>query len=440
MAGYYTTSRTRPYSVGFYDLIDAPGVPWVTYSVPRLQTTTSFRSDSSAALKGGSTQTVAEFLSSAKVGSKWAGGIFGVSDTGHEFQTQKEEFSLSHPSQYIADGNGHLLKVPLIPGLSGRELAQPQGIPDLNLGYWGPKAFNDSVPTKPKAGINQLIGEIDQIPRLGIKTFSDFPRRADFFRNLGDDWLNAKFGWVPFLSDIQKLMKSVLKSSEVIDQYFKDSKKPIHRRRFYLQDPVTSFYETAPAINSLHYISPADHPFYTGFYEPGFTSGITSQTITVQEKFWFTGSFTYFAGQVAESADPLEKIHTYENLANQIVGSRMTPDLLWELAPWSWLVDWFVDIGTITNNAVLLSEDSLVLRYGYLMRTTLVQNTISVKGLKFKSFNPGFISSSYALTRKERVKATPFGFGLNPNSFSDQQWAILAALGLTKGPRSLRTS
>jgi hypothetical protein len=40
--------------------------------------------------------------------------------------------------------------------------------------------------------------------------------------------------------------------------------------------------------------------------------------------------------------------------------------------------------------------------------------------------------------QKRRIKSTPFGFGLSPGSFTARQWSILAALGMTRGPRSLR--
>jgi len=40
--------------------------------------------------------------------------------------------------------------------------------------------------------------------------------------------------------------------------------------------------------------------------------------------------------------------------------------------------------------------------------------------------------------KKERAKATPYGFGVDPATFSEWQWSILAALGLTLGPHKMR--
>jgi hypothetical protein len=43
-----------------------------------------------------------------------------------------------------------------------------------------------------------------------------------------------------------------------------------------------------------------------------------------------------------------------------------------------------------------------------------------------------FSSLSTTVERKERIKATPFGFGLVDSDFTNRQWAILAALGITR--------
>jgi hypothetical protein len=132
------------------------------------------------------------------------------------------------------------------------------------------------------------------------------------------------------------------------------------------------------------------------------------------------------------------KLESYEQKAN-ILGTRLTPEVLWELAPWSWLFDWQANVGDILSNLSLLSADGLVMRYGYLMCHTLAYNRYVIPaGARFTpGVETGPIFTVLGRETKERVRATPYGFGLNPDSFSIRQWAILGALGLTKTPRAL---
>jgi len=150
---------------------------------------------------------------------------------------------------------------------------------------------------------------------------------------------------------------------------------------------------------------------------------------------WFSGSYRYFVN----GDDTLwAKLKAADQLANKLMGTRLTLETLWEAMPFSWLFDWYLNIGTLISNAQAFSSDDLVLRYGYLMNTTVseyVKTTDDSFGFTSKDRAP--ISTSYRTTRKQRFRANPYGFAQNPNSFSGKQWAILGALGMTKAPKRL---
>jgi len=120
-----------------------------------------------------------------------------------------------------------------------------------------------------------------------------------------------------------------------------------------------------------------------------------------------------------------------------VLGVKLTPEVLWNLAPWSWLADWFANIGDIIAINTALGSDNLVLRYGYFMRHTTRTLNADHSGVNFTKFHPGPVTFQAKLEEKQRVRSTPYGFGLNTDSFTTQQWAILAALGLTKGDRKM---
>lgn len=157
---------------------------------------------------------------------------------------------------------------------------------------------------------------------------------------------------------------------------------------------------------------------------------------TSTEKYSFSGAYTYLLNVDDTMLGRLER---FEQISNLLLGTRLTPSVLWELAPWSWLTDWFWNVGDIISNASSLSDDGLVLRYGYLMRHTLAFNRYTISsGVTLQGgLKTGPITATFTRETKERVKATPYGFGLDPASFSAGRWAILGALGLTKSNKIL---
>lgn len=113
-----------------------------------------------------------------------------------------------------------------------------------------------------------------------------------------------------------------------------------------------------------------------------------------------------------------------------LYGVAPTPDVLWNLAPWSWAVDWFANIGDVIENASNALLYSQVLRYGYVMETTTVTDTYTLESPNFKG-GSRFITSLETITKK-RVKASPYGFGLTWDGFNTYQLSILAALGISR--------
>jgi len=130
----------------------------------------------------------------------------------------------------------------------------------------------------------------------------------------------------------------------------------------------------------------------------------------------------------------------YEALANHVLGTRFTPSTFWELSPWTWLSDWFFDVGSFMSNISYLADDNLVMRYGYVMheiratRTRTVSDITLVPGV----VAPTSFSTYHNIVVKMRKQATPYGFGINVSGLNPKQWSILGALGMTDSSTSLR--
>jgi hypothetical protein len=360
-------------------------------------------------------------------------------DTGHEFESYKERFNLSNPDVTLRNSTGEaLFHGPLRPSFKGKNTYIPlELIPESNTQYYGPRLIRKAIPTHPVAGLSQFLGELEQFPRFFVNP-NLFRSKIDFFHNLGDDYLNVAFGWRPFIGDLIKMAMALQKYQKLFIQYSRDSGRIVRRKRY--EQPIkTTQLETLSTSTPFNLISYLDGNRMAELYPSGPPDVNITRVDTVNERYWFSGAFTYYAPPL--DINELQRLDRLEPYINRLLGTRLTPSVLYELTPWSWLVDWVSSLGDSISNAVNLQSDGLVMRYGYLMRETLAETTITVS-LPDDYFNfvkfPNGVQAYGSAKLKQRFRATPYGFGINPASFSEQQWAILGALGLTKGTQILR--
>lgn len=285
------------------------------------------------------------------------------------------------------------------------------------MNAFGTSAIARVLPTNPNASLATAIGELRQegLPRLPGSSLKDSTSNA---RKAGGEYLNIEFGWLPLVADLQAFAASVRNSRQLIDQYVRDSDRKIRRR--YTPEAQTS--------TSVH----------TGtaqFFGQNISGANATVTRTESTKLWFSGAFKY---HVPVGDDFYSRLLRYEALANHLFGTRITPELVWNLAPWSWAVDWFTNVGDVVHNISLLGVDGLVMQYGYAMRHMRVAEHVS-GGYSFSDSlgeHAGHAQRLVASEWKQRVRANPYGFGIDDTSLSERQLAVLAALGLTKGKRT----
>jgi len=303
----------------------------------------------------------------------------------------------------------------------------------------GSAAIARSRPGKPGVDLAVAIGELkkDGIPSMIGSLFGRARTVKDIFREGGNEYLNAQFGWVPLLRDVQRLAETASRSRQLLEQYERDVTRLIRRR--YHFDPTTE-------TTSGRTMSTGSYAFMPGTPLAALTTsnvkpyGVLDQVEEVNQittKSWFSGGFRYYFPDVSEGLEYFARI---EREANTLLGTRLDPEVLWNLQPWTWLIDWFVNVGDMMSNTSAIMADGLVMQYGYLMETKTITQRVTMPGI-FIQTEAGFQRShgpwsvTRSSVRKARVKASPFGFGLNPDSFSESQWAILGALGISRGLR-----
>lgn len=362
-------------------------------------------------------------------------------DSGHPFFTTKTTYRLSHTDFKYEWRTGtragwscsgvvcpNVGKSYLVPSVDSHRLTAAERT------NYGARAIAGTAPTNPNASISTFLGEFlfEGLPSLaGAAVLKD---RAQKFHSYGGEYLNVQFGWVPFVAELMKLVRSCKEAFTLLQQYERDAGRVV-RRRFVFPDIIT-FSDVSDAresgqsgyFNTTWGVNP-------GFMSTAERSGPVPMEMIKRRSISFVGAYSY---ALPVDDNIMGKIARFEQEANYLLGTRLTPELLWELAPWSWLVDWFSTVGLLVGNAERLSTDGLVLRYGYLLHHTVEDRTFRVPAKAL--IGGGLVGPVTLRTRresKERVRASPYGFALLPADFSASQWAILAALGLTKSPGRL---
>jgi hypothetical protein len=394
------------------------------------QSTTSFRTRGTDSVTGDD-ESAAQYRD--LYSHNWALGPLSY-DKGHPFDTVKQEWSLSHPYVELRSPSGGLYRGPLIPNNSTSLPLTTYfpSVPSFDSTYYGTQLFNSAVPNKPIGDMANALGELREkngVPRVW-GTILNMSSKSAFFRSLGGEYLNSVFGWTPFIKDVQKIAGAVLSADSIVEQYLSDSGKFIRRRRA-LPDLHTNLsYKNNVVVTTVFSgLGSGDTDLFTNGVD-----GRLAQVVNHDRKVWFSGSFGYY---LADGIDPLSQMKLYASFARKLVGARISPEVLWELQPWSWLVDWYFNIGQILENIESFQTDGLVARYAYLMCTDVVTCDVATSRYSLRGYL-GEVSRRTVVTRKQRIRASPYGFGTNPATWSPERWAILAALGLTKTPTSLR--
>jgi hypothetical protein len=358
-------------------------------------------------------------------------------DAGGPFLTQRNRLLHAGASGYSdhfnAPGAGESYSGYLLPSYqssAGASYLAPSS--DDELVVVGTKLISLARPVAPLSGFGVTLGELrnDGLPHLVghnlkeiLKNFRSVPKAGS------KEYLNWEFGWKPLWSDVMKTIKNVQRSDAIITQLYRDSGKPVRRRIGLPMESETVVTELDDGVGvSIYPPWPAGN--FTGYAG---VRGVTRKTVTTTRDLWFSGSFTYF---IPRDDSILSKSKRFLLEANRVAGLRPDPELLWNLAPWTWLSDWFLNTGDIIANVTSYALDGLVMNYGYQMEHKQERTEFSTR----TSFSSGAIfDSSQAWLResKRRIRATPFGFGLNPSTFTSKQWAILAALGISRGPNKL---
>lgn len=287
------------------------------------------------------------------------------------------------------------------------------GMSDHTAANYGSTAWKALRPVQPSASGNVFLVELREFLDL-------FKFKLRGYKALGNNYLNYKFGWTPFLGDLGRFIRTQDAIENLIATIRRNNGKWIKRRRT-ISDTVKSV-TTSNQGNRIYPTLPT--PFY------GSIPLSSCELVKIEtDRIWCEAQMKYYIPKL--EFDLAKDIWSSE-LRRRIFGLDISPALVWELVPWSWLFDWFTNIGDVFRAISGQSYDNLVAKYAYVMRHRRIYYMYS-QIQNFAYGEPVRLRKSFTVECKEREGASPFGFGLEiPDDLTVSQLAILAALGITR--------
>jgi len=338
--------------------------------------------------------------------------------------------------------------------------------PDLD--DWGAKGWKRTKPKIESAGAYVFLREAKDIPRM-LQTTRNLAR--DFHdtwegiagkarsavnrpgtlnrtnehgwkqspKRASDQFLNQQFGWSPFINDLRAFSKVYQNGRQYI-QRLVDRNGRFVRRGVH---PLADWNETAQVTHGSFPGTPTDGyslvtPGGASFFPVVFPGDffVEPPTFTVTDEIHHrvdaVGRFQFYnpifsVSYVKDGSSVWDTVRRY--LA--IYGLRITPSNVYKAIPWTWLIDWFVDVSRYVDAISDSLVDQVVCDYYYVTVRQEFKRTIEVRLPFFDG--PANLSYSFTSNAKERSGATsPFDFSLGWGDLSPRQLAILAALKISR--------
>lgn len=260
------------------------------------------------------------------------------------------------------------------------------------------------------------------------RRYKSDPRRMP--KRVSDDFLAIQFGWAPFVSDVVTMCDAVIFSEQYIADITAMNNTWVKRKRV-SQDVQSTrrlkrFYTQSVLPNGFTVVDLCKDFVLDGQICRGYCDVHADESLRV----WYEGSFKFYRPEFDMTSDDYSSVVQTVNRHITLYGLSVSPTHIWKALPWSWLVDWFSNIGDLIERADEQYNDGMVAKYLYVMHH-LVRSIRSIHYLNFWSGALTLQFDRLVETKLRHNASSPYGFVLG-GDLSASQWSILAALGLSR--------
>nr|UJQ85128.1 MAG: putative maturation protein [Leviviridae sp.] len=285
-----------------------------------------------------------------------------------------------------------------------------------------------SSPNRPKVDLAVGLAELKDLPRMLKNLWDNAIHHVNITRssrNLsvggmrntakrlgresGSAYLEWEFGWRPLVDDLTKLLD--------FQSHVEKKLKMLRRMR-----ERGSYGGKATVWEDVSRTSTANS-YVSSLYQENNRMNYAFETT---REWWVTTKWT------PSVSLPPKGSEAEQTLARRLAfGQDFSPALIWELMPWSWLIDWFSNVGDL----MALSRNTIPVSFSdsCLMKHTVTR--FQFLGLTAGTGSPGVIPARFPM--RETKERLPYGFmpplpEFNLPFLSGKQLDILSSLALTR--------
>lgn len=191
--------------------------------------------------------------------------------------------------------------------------------PEPDVSYYLTKLLANVNPSRPVVDLPVFGFELKDFPRM-LKGLGDVLGRRVKPSAVAGGYLAYQFGWRPLFNDLW----SLLNLQKAIDDRIK----------------LLQAYSRGTKLRRKLGKSSASLGNRTFLNSPGTIRLTVDQLFT--EEAWFTARVKMLGGIVPTGGSDLQAL-----AARQVLGLDVSAATIWEAIPWSWLIDYFVNIGDV---------------------------------------------------------------------------------------------
>lgn len=290
---------------------------------------------------------------------------------------------------------------------TGYMYAVDPGPTDWN--YWKAKALASINPFSPQVDLPLFLFELREFPRM-LRDLGNVLRGRVKPADVPGGYLAYQFGWRPLVSDLSSLLDfagSINKAGKALQNAANGGR---------VSHSLGSKSSSVP-------LSTYDYAVYTGTYK-------LSQVRTTKVKAWCTAR-VHLTDSLPPTLDERQMLYL-----RTAFGLNFRPAMIWDAIPWTWLIDYFTNIGDLMEARAGYGKWRFTDLYVMVRSTLTDEVTGTAQQLQGLSYSGGKRIS----TRKERsyVGSNPnVGFGLSP-LLTGYQAGILGSLLTASALRSRR--
>jgi hypothetical protein len=264
--------------------------------------------------------------------------------------------------------------------------------------------------------------------RQGINSFAQYKQaKKRPLSRAADFHLAVQFGWLPLLRDIRKFVSAFKTKNKSLQNLIKHEGRSIRRERTLVSDDYSARPETTVNYSTPYATDGLKPILVTQCYAGGNAKREIHRGVKTTVK--FVGSFKYFLPSGPRDGAWVKKMH------RRIMGGQITPGVVWNLMPWTFLVDYFTTLGDFFEAGSRGVEDRLYCEWCYITKeysSWMEQHTTEY----VRTASSGKTAPQKGVVRlecliKSRARCGPFGIRIR-DSVTPKQQAIIAALTASK--------